>query len=454
MRIIWIAALCCATVWQPLDGFAQDVIISVAGKTTEGYTGDSGRAVNCLLHWPESVALDKIGNLYIADADNNVIRKISAANGMITTVVGSGFEAGTGTGGYSGDGGAATAAKLFYPSGVAFDTSGNMYIADCYNHRVRMVNTSGVISTFAGNGSRGYTGDGAAAGSAQLDSPARVATDRFGNVYIADQGNNAIRQVNSALVINTFAGTGTAGFAGDGGAANAALLSSPRDMAADTAGVVYIADYANSRIRKVDLTGTISTYAGILYPGYSGDGGAATAANIFEPSGIVADDSGNIFFSDFANQRIRAVSAAGIITSLAGNGSPGYSGDGGVAPAAEIYFPQGLAVDRNHGIFFADKANNRIRYLSKTLAVPQVSPEVQDVTIWPDPSSGAFEVLAHSVADQDVWLSLANITGQTVARFHGRTNTPISVDVQIPAGVYFAEIRTGYGVVNRKFVVR
>jgi len=454
MRINLAAAFCSVFLAVSVCCHAQDVIITVAGKTTEGYTGDSGKATNCLLHWPESVALDKVGNLYIADADNNVIRKISASNGVITTVAGNGFEAGTGTGGYGGDGGPATAAKMFYPSGVAFDTSGNMYIADCYNHRIRVVNTSGVISTFAGTGARGYAGDGSAALSAKLDSPARVATDKFGNVYVADQGNHAIRQINSALVINTFAGTGTAGFAGDGGAANAALLSSPRDMAVDTAGVVYIADYANSRIRKVDLTGNISTYAGIMYPGYSGDGGAATAANIFEPSGVVADDSGNIFFSDFANQRIRMVSASGIISSLAGTGNPGYSGDGGVAPAAEIYFPQGLAVDRNHGIFFADKANNRIRYLSKTLAVPQLSAGIQDLQVWPDPNSGTFDLIAHATVDEDMHLCIVNVTGQTVFRTSGRTNKAISVSINVPAGLYFAKIRTPNGIENRKFVVR
>jgi len=434
---------------------AQDIIISIAGNTTEGYRGDDSSALDCLVHWPEDVALDAAWNVYIADADNNVIRKISSSTGKITTVVGSGFEAGTGLGGYGGDGGPASAARLWYPSGVAFDTAGNMYIADQNNNRVRMVSKStGMISTIAGTGVVGYSGDGAAANAALLYGPTRVTTDTFGNIYIADAGNNCIRQINSSGVINTIAGTGTAGYSGDGGPATMALLSAPRDMAVDDSGYVYIADYVNSRIRKIDLTGNITTIAGIGVPGFFGDSAAATAANIFEPTGITVDKSGNIFFSDFGNERIRKIDTAGIITTIAGNGAGGYSGDGRDAIDAEMKFPEGLAVNTLGGIYFADKANNRIRYISGTLAVSQVKNNIAGIKVYPNPNEGVFTVNISSGIDEPVSISVTDITGQRVGLLHAATNHPAALNLTVPPGVYFISAVTAHGIANEKVMVQ
>jgi sugar lactone lactonase YvrE len=430
-------------------------IISVAGKTTEGYLGDDSVAINCSLHWPEDIALDASGNIYIADADNNVIRKINGL-GIISTVVGDGFEAGTGTGGFGGDGGPASAARLYYPSGIAFDATGNMYICDKKNNRVRMVTPAGIISTFAGTGIQGFSGDGGPATIAQLDSPTRVTVDLSGNIDIADAANNCIRQVNSSGNINTIAGTGaTPGFNGDGGLATMALLNDPQDMAIDPAGIMYIADYQNNRIRKVDLSGNISTFAGIGYPGYSGDSSEATVANIYQPSGIATDAAGNVYFSDFANARVRVINAGtGVITTYAGDGVQGYGGDGGPANEAKIYFPQGLAINAMGGVYIADKGNNRIRYASATLAVKDVSSTAPSMTVYPDPCDGNFNVQIFSGVDGQVKITVCNITGQKIAEINTVTNKATMFNVDAPPGIYFLSAHTSSGVLNQKVLIR
>ncbi len=430
------------------------VIITVSGITTEGYAGDGGLAIHCQMHWPEAIALDETGHIFIADAINNVIRKIDG-NGIIHTVVGSGFEWGTGEGGFGGDGGPASAAWLNYPSGVALDTAGNMYIADRKNSRIRKVNTAGVISTFAGNGTVGYTGDGAAAAAAQLDSPTRVKVDLAGNVYIADAGNNAIRKVDLSGNISTIAGNGTAGFGGDGGPAGSALLNAPQDMAVDSTGILYIADYKNSRIRKVDLSGNISTIAGIAYPGYSGDSGMATNANIFEPTGIACDPAGNIYFSDFANARIRKINAVtNVITTFAGNGIQGYGGDNGPAKSAKIYFPQGLAINSAGGVYICDKGNNRLRYASTTLGTPSPIVDPVGVKIFPNPGEGQFTVNIRSEFDEPVQLTFSNIAGQKIKEFSVATNLQLTLDIDAPPGIYILSAFTAHGVVNSKLFIR
>jgi len=331
------------------------IITTISGDGAFGYTGDGGAATAAELYYPYGVAVDGSGNIYIADQSNNCIRKVNTS-GVITTI------AGNGTPGYSGDGGAATAAELSYPTGVAVDGSGNIYIADYGNSRLRKVNSSGVITTFAGNGTIGYSGDGGAATAAELYYPYGVAVDGSGNLYIADQYNNRIRKVNTSGVITTIAGNGTYGYGGDGGAATAAELGGPTGVAVDGSGNIYIADYGYSRIRKVNTSGVITTLAGNGTAAYSGDGGAATAAELAYPYGVAVDESGNIYIADYGNCRIRKVNSSGVITTLAGNGTPGYTGDGGAATAAELNAPMGVAVDGSGNILYiADCSNNRLR---------------------------------------------------------------------------------------------
>lgn len=272
---------------------------------------------------------------------------------IITTVVGNGLGAGTFTCCYSGDGGQATAAELANPEGIAFDAVGNMYISDRDNSRVRMINTLGIISTVAGIGTYGFSGDGGQATAAALYGPMGLAFDAVGNLYIADQVNFRIRIVNTAGIINTVVGGGSSGL-GDGGQATNATLYYPEGLVFDASGNLYISDSWNNRIRKVNTLGIITTIAGsgASYPGggYSGDGGQATAAELYTPTGITLDAFDNLYIADHNNNRIRRVNTVGTINTFAGNGyaapaAGAYSGDGGAAIAAELFYPIGVTFD-------------------------------------------------------------------------------------------------------------
>jgi sugar lactone lactonase YvrE len=335
------------------------VITTVAGDGTFGLSGDGGPASAASLNVPTAVALDGSGDIYIADNFNDRIRKVAAATGIITTVAGSDS---------SGDGAPATAATLNGPVDVALDGAGNLYIADGNNHRIRKVTAAtGIITTIAGNGAAGFSGDGGPATEASLFSPSGLSLDGSGNLYIADRRNHRIRKVTVATgTITTVAGTGTPGPAGDGGAATAASLTFPVDVALDGSGNLYIADRSNARIRKViAATGIIATVAGIGTPGFSGDGGPATAASLNSPTGVALDGSGDLFIADSSNNRIRKVAGStGIITTVAGNGTRGFSGDGGPSTAASLNDPDYVALDETGNLYIADTGNNRIRKVS------------------------------------------------------------------------------------------
>lgn len=334
-------------------------ISTAAGNGTYGYSGDGGEATSAEMREPTGVALDSSGNVYIADDFNYRIRKITVSTGDISTV------AGNGTGGYSGDGGEATSAELNYPLGLAVDSSANIYIADLLNCRVRKVTAStGIISTVAGNGKCGFSGDGGAATSAELANPSTVAVDKSGNLYIADENNNRIRKVVlSTGIITTVAGNGTTGFSGDGGLATNAEFDDPTAVGVDPSGNFYITDTVNQRIRKVTVaTGIINTVAGNGTAGFAGDGGPATSAELYEPLGVATDSSGNIFIVDFDNCRIREVTVStGIINTVAGDGKCGYAGDGGLATSAELNSPWGVVVGSAGNFYIGDTYNNRIR---------------------------------------------------------------------------------------------
>ena len=345
-----------------VDG-ATGVITTVAGTGTKGFSGDGGPATSASLSFPRGVVVDASGNLYIADTDNHRVRRVNGATGVITTV------AGTGTNGFSGDGGPATSASLGFPRGVAVDASGNLFIADTSNHRIRRVDAAtSVITTVVGGG----IGEGVPATSASLNSPLGVAVDASGNLFIADSGNHRVRRVDGAtVVIATVAGSGTSGFSGDGGPATSASLNSPQGVAVDGAGNLFIADFSNHRIRRVDAaTGVITTVAGTGVAGFSGDGGPATSASLGFPRGVAVDASANLFIADLNNSRIRRVDGAtGVITTVAGTGATGFSGDGGPATSASLGFPVGVAVDASGILFIADTANHRIRRVDAATSV-------------------------------------------------------------------------------------
>jgi hypothetical protein len=338
----------------PMVGFPPATIKTVAGNGANGFGGDGGPATSAQISSPENVALDGAGSIYIADAANHRVRKVTP-QGTMTTV------AGNGTIGFGGDGGPATSAQLSSPVGVAIDSAGNLYIVDADSNTVRKVIPSGTITTVAGNDTAGYSGDNGPATSAQLSFPEGVAVDTAGNLYIADTLNNVIRKVSLSGTITSFVGNGTLGFSGDGGQATSAQLSNPFGVAA-SAGNLYIADFANDRVREVNLsTGIITTAAGNGTQGFSGDNGPATSAELSNPTSVAVDGVGNLYIADINNNLVRKVNTSGTITTVAGNGSQGFGGDNGPATGAKLFFPQGVAVDGVANLFVADLGNRRIR---------------------------------------------------------------------------------------------
>ena len=377
MSRLCIAIVCVLCLQHPGDLAAvegTDKITTFAGSVTGGFSGDGGPANEAKLTTPRGLFLDERGVLYIAEYGNQRIRRVGI-DGIIETI------AGTGDAGLSGDGGPATEALLNYPADVAVDSKGNIYIADSLNNRIRVVDPDGIITTFAGSGTEpqvgsggalvgGFSGDGGLATEAELDRPQGVAVDRTGNVYIGDTENHRLRKVNAfSGVITTIAGTGERDFGGDGGSATEAKLNSPTGIAIDGADI-YFCDYRNHRVRVVDITGIITTFAG-----GRGDraqlrtGVKATEAAFWWPRGVVADSKGNVYIADTFNQRIRVVNESRIIDTVAGTGfekNPdgdvigGYSGDGGPANQAKLNVPWGVDVD-GINVYFSDNQNHRIR---------------------------------------------------------------------------------------------
>jgi sugar lactone lactonase YvrE len=395
---------------------ANSIITTVAGNGTSGYSADGGYATNAQLDYPVSVSADVFGNIFIAEYFNNCIREVGT-NGRITTV------AGNGTGGFSGDGGYATNANLNHPTSVAVDVFGNIFIADYGNERIREVGTNGLITTVAGNGTVGYSGDGGYATNAQFGDPLfyesgpyGVCLDAVGNIFIADSVNGCIRKVGTNGIITTVAGNGWEGFSGDGGYATNAELYNPLSMTVDTSGNLFIADLYNHRIREVGTDGIITTMAGNGTAAYFGDGGQATNASLDQPGGVAVDAYGNVFIADCDNNRIRRVDNNGIITTLAGTGTGGYSGDGGTPTNAELNQPQSVALDGLGNLIIADSTDNRIRKVSDLYQANQPSLTFTDVAFANDGSydvvvSNAYGSVTSSVATLFV-VAPAAITAQ------------------------------------------
>ena len=360
---------CDSNVRPPLDEGTSYTITTIAGSGAED---DDGKlATEAFLTSPRGVAVDGHGNLYIADTENHRVRRIDAESGIIITIAGSGEE------GYGGDEGPATEAKLNWPTGVAVDDSGNVYIADRNNERVRRVDTDGIITTFAGTGEWGYDSDedGGPATQALLNWPADVALDINGDLYIADEYNNRIRKVDAEGIITTVAGMKrptlevgeeeeeeTNENVGDHGPATSALLNRPTGVALDKEGNLYIADRNNHRVRKVNAEGIITTIAGMADEGFSGDEGPATSAQLDSPSGVAVDEGGYIFIADTGNNRIRQIDPDGLITTLAG----GEDGDNGSDTGGQLAAPRDVALDSDGNLYVTDSGNHQIHAISDT----------------------------------------------------------------------------------------
>ncbi len=384
---------------------APGTITTIAGDNTQGYTGDGGPATSAELNLPFD-AIFAGGNLYIADQLNNVVRLATGGNGNISTL------AGTGIGGFTKDGIKANTSELASPSGVAVDASGNLYIADTQNSAIRMVTTAGIISTVAGNELAGYGGDGSGALAAMLTRPSSVLLDSSGNMYIADSGNNVIRKVTKSTGnISTYAGNfNTPGYTGDGGQATRAGLNDPIAIAMDTAGNLYIADTNNNAVRKVATNGIITTVAGNGTPGFSGDGGRAVFAQLSHPKGVAVDTAGDVYISDTFNSRIRVVTPNGTITTVVGTSPAGYSGDGGLATAAQLNFPAGLSFDSAGNLYIADNNNNVIRQYAPPTAGGGSLPSINSGGVISAGSFGALTAIAPGA-----WIEIygSNLAGST-----------------------------------------
>jgi len=341
-------------------------ISTYAGTGTAGYTGDLGAATAARIAHPEGITVAANGDVYYADPDNNVIRKVTAATGIITTVAGSGGN------GSSGDGGLAILAKFKNAEGVFVVANGDLYLADTGNHEIRKVTAlTGIVTLVVGSTSPGYSGDGGAAAAARLRLPAAIVVAANGDMYIADTGNDTVRKVTAATgIITTYAGTGTTGYTGDGGAATSARLSGPQGLVLAANGDLYIADTGNNVIRKVTAaTGVITTFAGTGTAGFLGDGGVATSARLNAPESVSISASGELYIADAGNNRIRRVSTGGTITTVAGTGTAGAAGDGGLPTAAQLNSPHGIAVSTSGTYYISDRVNNEIRRVTGVFAV-------------------------------------------------------------------------------------
>jgi uncharacterized repeat protein (TIGR01451 family) len=400
------------------------VALQIAGLgVAAAAAGDiSTVAVAAPLHNPISVAVDPAGNVYVSDLGNNVVRKVDTS-GTITTVAGGGSPPDG-----IGDGGPATSAALSSPFGIAVDAAGDLFIADQGHNAIREVNSAGTISTVAGNFNSGFSGDGGLATSSALANPSAVLPIPGGGFYLTDTANARVRKVDASGVITTVAGDGLSGSAGDGGAATRAQINQPFGLAMDEAGDLFISDIGANTVRQVDPLGGISTVAGSPSgaSGYSGDGGPATAALLNAPAGL-AYRAGSLFITDNSNNVVRQVDPAGTITTVAGNGSSGYSGDGGPATAASLAFPGGVALDGSGNLLIADTGNSVLRRVDH----PALPADLLALRLAATPTPGPGQPLTYAI-------SVVNPGTSGAA-------TGVTVTDSLPAGVAFGSVTSSQG---------
>lgn len=441
--------------------FAQN-INTYAGNGSSGYTGDNGQALQAAFNNPSSVAIDKLNNLYIADAVNHVIRKINSVTGVITTVAGSNSI------GFSGDNGLATQAKLSFPYAVAVDTIGNIFIADRDNNRIRMVNkVTGLIITIAGTGATGYSGDGGPATSAKLHFPNFITLDKNGNFYFS-QSQNIVRKIDmSTNLISTVAGNGNftgvnmiGGYSGDGGQAVLAELDRPFDIVVDAQFNLFIADYGNHRIRKVNLlSGIITTVAGNGASTFTGDGGLATNASLSMPWGLGMDQNEALYVTDVGNQRVRKIDKnTGVINTVAGTCTASstcypnnnFSGDGGPAILAELDLPTDVTLNNIGEFFIVDTHNQRIRKVNQILTAIQSKSSIFDFGVYPNPSSQNLYIELENYGKKEIHFKIFNNLNQLIREDIKFNDGKISVNLEgLSEGVYHLEINGA----SKRFII-
>ena len=420
------------------------IITTIAGGDSAGYSGDGDSLIHARIDAPIGIGFDGSGNMYFSDDYNFRVRKVDT-NCIVNSV------AGDGTHGFSGDNGPATLAKFGLVFYIAVGIDGTFYLPDPDNNRIRKISPLGIITTIAGNDSFAYTGDGELATNASIGHPGGIALDHFGNLYFTDVYYCVVRKINTIGIISTVAGTGVYGYTGDGGLATAATLHSPVDLSIDRVGNIYVSDLKNNVIRKIDPSGIISTVIGTGVYGYTGDGGQARYAELNYPEGIITDAIGNIFFADEENNCVRKVDTFGIITTIAGNGTLGFSGDGGIAISAELQDPAGLAFDRHGNLYITDYMNNRIRKVTNVTTYTETYDPTadMDINIYPNPVTNSLIVEKANGCQ----ILIRNMIGQMFFSTGTISSTETTINVsEWNNGVYFIEIvneETGKRVVKK-----
>ncbi len=423
-------------------------IYTIAGTGVPGYSGDGGPATDAKLHRLQGIVTDDAGNIYVSDANHNVIRKVNAA-GIISTI------AGTDTMGYAGDGNPATTARMKVPTGMVIDAAGNLYVAEQTNQVVRKIDASGIISTYAGNGATGFSGDGGLAVSASLKQPKWLTKDGAGNIYIGGVVTSAVRKVNTSWIISTIAGIDIIGFTGDGGMATNAKLT-VSGLVSDAAGNIYAADMPNNRIRKIGTDGIIRTIAGNGTASNTGDGGAASAATLYQPMAMAADAWGNVFVA--CGQVVRRIDITGTITTVAGSDSAGYTGDGGPATNARIT-PSALAVDGSGNLYIADMIRGVVRKVISPYLGLKESSETAGPSVFPNPNRGVFTVRTGSgIAEGEVTIRVVDMAGKIVHKQQANVKNssdllPIEPSEPLTPGLYLLQVFTQKETVTAPFSV-
>lgn len=425
---------------------AQIITTVVGAGSFGGSRGDGGPAIAATLLSPVGLTFDASGNLFISEALGNIVRKVNSDN-IITTVAGSG-------GAFNIVNAApATTAGFDHPAGIAVDASGNLYVGSTLQWMIFKVTPSGTIYFFSGDDTCGYTGDNGPCTNARIGQPQGLTIDGAGNIYFTDFVHNVIRKISAAGTISTYAGTSIAGYTGDGGPATAADIDGVEGIAADKNGNIYFSDYDNGVIRKINASGIISTIAGTGTLGFSGDGGPATMAQINPGNGgIAVDDSGNVYFADAGNFRIRKIGTTGIISTIAGNGTITFGGDECMATATGMW-PTGLALDASGNLFYADLINNRVCKISNTsLGVTKADISNHLITdIYPNPCKGSFTISSNT--DRPLNISVIDIAGKELRKFIVQPHVKTNITLDLPEGIYVVAGNDGVNSSYTKLVI-
>lgn len=434
MRLITSLLLLLNLFW--LTAAHSQVIVTSAGTGAAGFNGDGGPATSAHILTPYGVTLDKNGDLYICDIGNRRIRKVTPAFGGIISTV-----AGNGTAGFSGDGAPAIYAQMDGALDIAIDFRGNVYFADGGNNRVRKISSAGIVTTYAGTGATSYNGDGIPATSANLNGPTSVCADDTGNIYIVDRLNNRIRKVDTFGFINTIVGNGAVGFSPDGGKADTAPVKEIWFARVDRHGLLFFCD--NYRLRKINTLGQLVTIAGNGIEGDAGDGGPALSAEL-RISAMALDTSGNAYIACGSSNKVRRVSTDGTINTVAGSGLVGYSGDGGNPLSAKLHGCSGVAVSDNGDIFISDLANHRIRMVTThSVGLTETRKGNASIDIYPNPAHDLVTVTLKHTEGAEAEGRIISIDGKLLDHFCLPANMPVAIATRWPPGIYTIDITAG-----------